>query len=341
VDDTTNLQCAFNMAIATGPGVNVRLVAGEYHTAQIVVNDFFGAFSGAGPDLTAIYNLPHLDVVADFLNPPSADNPWPDLFYFFDGYISISRLGIHIIGQEPVQEWWISGMPLNEMAAAILISGTETSAEIDHVLVEGELKPGSLLGYNLLNRIMYEGWAEWLGNPPISGSYRLTDSAFLTVGWASPIIKTADAFVVISRNNYKNTFIPTDGGDFVNSTIEYSYNNIDGALMGLNFWNGDPAMDTGSIFLVKNNRFRTDYAGVAFEQTMGEDNQCLILGNNVQHVGEYGIYLGPGTHHCTVVGGSNKTNVLNLGTNNILVGVNNMGAGVGPTIGNLLRPPIH
>ena len=156
------------------------------------------------------------------------------------------------------------------MAAAILISGTETNAEIDHVLVEGELKPGSLVGYNLLNGIIYSGLAGMLEKPPISGSYRLTDLTFLTVGWASPIIMMIDASVVISRNNYKNTLIATDGADFVNSTIEYSYNNIDGALMGLNLWNGDPPMDTGSTFRVKNNRFRTDFAGIALEQTLGE-----------------------------------------------------------------------
>jgi len=38
-----------------------------------------------------------------------------------------------------------------------------------------------------------------------------------------------------------------------------------------------------------------------------------------------GIYLGPGTHDCTVVGGPNKTTVVDEGTNNVLVGVNNMG----------------
>ena len=336
-DDTVNLQCAFDAAVAAGPGANVRLVAGAYHTAQIVVFDFYGHFSGAGANETTIYNLPHLYVVADFLNPPSAENPWPELFYFFDGDFSISNLAIRIIGEEPVQEWSISGMSLNELAAAILISGTEAYAEIDHVLIEGEIKPASLLGYNLLNGIMYEGWAEWLGNPPISGSYRLTDSTFLTVGWASPIINLANASVVISRNNYKNTFIATDGGDFVSSTIEYSHNDIDGGLMGLEFWNGDPSTDTDSTFLVKNNRFRTDLAGIALEQTLGEGNDCLILGNNVQQVGEYGVYLGEGIHHCTVVGGSNKTNVLDLGTDNILVGVNNMGTGVGHTIGGILR----
>ena len=47
-DDTANLQCAFDAAVAAGDGAEVRLVAADYHTAQIVVYDFLGKFSGAG-----------------------------------------------------------------------------------------------------------------------------------------------------------------------------------------------------------------------------------------------------------------------------------------------------
>ena len=56
-----------------------------------------------------------------------------------------------------------------------------------------------------------------------------------------------------------------------------------------------------------------------------------ILGNNVQRVHPYfpgfdaTIWLGPATSHCTVVGGSNKTNVFDEGTDNIVVGVTKVG----------------
>jgi hypothetical protein len=332
-DDTANLQCAFDVAVAAGLGAEVRLVAGEYHTAQILVNGFRGQFSGAGASNTVIYNLPQLPVVTICCPiQPSPENPWPDLFIFTGGDYSITRLAIHIIGDYPMQQWKIFGMTLDDMAAAIIIMGTEVHVEIDQVLIEGEVKESGLTGYNLINGIYFENNMVWLGNPPISGSYSLTHSTFRTLGYASPLSNLDNTTVLISHNNYEDVFIATDGADLMYSTIEYSYNKINGAVMGLDFWNSDPQEDIGSTFLVKNNQFWADFAGVAFEQTFGLGNQCLLLGNNVQQVSDNGIYLGPGIHGCTVVGGSNKTNVLDLGTDNVLIGVNNMGSGVGPTI---------
>lgn len=331
-DDTVNLQCAFDAAVAAGPGAEVRLVEGEYHTAQINVNDFQGQFSGAGASNTVIYNLPQLPVASDcFVNPPSAANPWPSLFNFSGGYYAISRLAIHIVGDDPVQ-MWSYGLDIYEMLAAINILGTEAHVEINQVLIAGEVKESGVLGYNLLNGVTFTGFMAWLGNPPISGSYSLTDSTFRTLAWASPVSYLDNATVLISHNNYENVFVATDLSDLMYSTIEYSHNQINGALIGLWSYNLNPQDDIGSTFLVKNNQIRTDLYGVVFEQTFGEGNQCLIQGNNVQQVGDIGIYLGPGIHGCTVVGGSNRANVLDEGTDNVLVGVNNMGTGVGPTI---------
>ena len=60
VNDTENLQCAFDAAVADGPGVDVQLSTGTFHTAQIVVNDFHGKFYGAGSKYTTVINLPNL-----------------------------------------------------------------------------------------------------------------------------------------------------------------------------------------------------------------------------------------------------------------------------------------
>ena len=51
-----------------------------------------------------------------------------------------------------------------------------------------------------------------------------------------------------------------------------------------------------------------------------------VIGNNVEKFDALvaAIWLGPGTSGCTVVGGNNKINVLDEGTDNIVVGVNNM-----------------
>jgi hypothetical protein len=342
--DTENLQCAFDVAVETGPGTNIRLVSGTYHTAQIVVNGFHGQFTGAGPEATVVVNLPNLYVApGDFnLNPPSAENPYPILFFFIGGDYSISEMAFRIIGDEPTQEWEQHEMKFHELACAVAVMGMEANAEISHVLVEGEVKEeGSIYwGYNLGNGIYIEGWMDWMGppSPPLSGSFSIHHSTFRTYAYGTPLANLSNASVVVSQNVYEGIFLAMDGGDLVNTSVEFSHNRVIGGAIGLDFWQANVPEQGNSTFLIRNNLFRTDYLGVAFEQVFGEGNQCLLLGNNVQGVTEMGIYLGEGIHGCTVVGGSNITNVLDLGTGNILVGVNNMGSGVGPTIRLLMRP---
>jgi hypothetical protein len=143
---------------------------------------------------------------------------------------------------------------------------------------------------------------------------------------------------MISHNVYEDMFWGMDVADMVNSSLEFSHNSVTSAFLGTLYCITRliPEQSTGSTFLIKNNKFSGTY-GIVVNPIFGDGNRCLLLGNNVQHVSEIGIYLGEGTYGCTVVGGSNKTNVLDLGTDNVLVGVNNMGTGVGPQIASLMR----
>jgi hypothetical protein len=252
-------------------------------------------------------------------------------------------MALRIVGDEPMQPWTVYGIdpPLRELACAVAVMGTETDADIGHVLVEGEIKVGSFFGYNLGNGIYLEGWMEWLGqpSPPLSGTFSVHDSTFRTHAFATPVANLEDASVVITHNDYEGIFIASDAADLVNVTYEFSHNTVQDGPIGLDFWDNVLPEHVGSTYLVTNNVFRTDWVGVAFEQTFGAGNECLVLGNNMQGVADLGIFLGPAITGCTVVGGSNKTNVLDLGTDNVLVGVNNMGSGVGPEIQSLLRGP--
>jgi hypothetical protein len=344
-DDTANLQCAFDAAVEEGPGAGVRLLAGDYYTGQIVVHDFYGSFSGAGARRTAVFNLPNLYVtpVDHYLNPPSADNPWPMLFIFVGGEISISRMALRIVGEEPTQAWTIYGIdpPLHEMACAVVILGTEANAAVERVLVEGEIKEGSLFGYNLINGIFFEGWMEWLGqpSPPISGSHSVHDSTFRTHGFATPVWNLSDASVVITKNDYEGVIIAADAADLMNTSYEFSHNRVKDGPIGVDFWDLNLPEHVGSTYLVMDNMFRVEEAGVLLEQTFGDGNGCLVLGNSVQPDASLGIYLGPGTVGCSVVGGKPKPDVLDEGTNNILVDVNRVGVGAGPEIQRLLRGP--
>lgn len=341
VSDTTNLQCAFDTAVAAGPGSNIRLVKGTYHIAQILVEEFHGTFSGAGPDRTNIVNLPNMYVAPGeyWLKPPSAENPYPILFTFIGGDFAISDLALRVFGETPTQEWSLYGSVYHDIACGFCILGTEAHVEVGNILVEGEVSASSPIGYNLYNGIYFEGWMEWIdATLPISGSYSLHHSTFRTLAWGSPLMNVTNASVVVNHNYYEGVMIGMDGGGLVNTEIEFSHNKVEGAVIGLDFWDYVVPAHTGTTYLITNNQFDTELAGIAFEQTYGEGNECLLLGNNVQQVSTYGIYLGESVHGCTVVGGGSKTTVLDLGTDNILVGVNNMGTGVGPTISHFMRP---
>ena len=55
IDDTANLQTAFDMAAAAGPGSTVRLTKGTFYLCEpIVAVNFDGTFKGAGMDKTLI-----------------------------------------------------------------------------------------------------------------------------------------------------------------------------------------------------------------------------------------------------------------------------------------------
>jgi hypothetical protein len=129
-----------------------------------------------------------------------------------------------------------------------------------------------------------------------------------------------------------------DAGDLTNTTLEFSHNTVVGSL-GFDVYDaGFQAYGTTSSKLVfKNNLFRGSEYGVRVESTFSGDSECLVLGNNTHKVSDLGVFLGEGTSQCTVVGGKAKTTVVDLGTDNTLVGVNNMGAGVGPRVSSFMR----
>ena len=305
VDDTANIQCAFDWANARGPGMTVRLTPGTFHTAQIVVNDFNGSFRGSGADKTLIVNLPNLYVTPldGFINPPSADNPLPFLFSFIDGRFVIADMAVHVDGHEGnVTTGWSvsgpSGFTTYELIAAFLISGTQADAWVTRILIEGEPLENTLFGYSAINGIYYEGIIGAIPLP-LSGSYRLSRSTIKTVGSGSPIANLKDASVSISHNTYEDAFVMMDAADFVDSTIEIASNKAE-TFIGIDFWQYMLSEDVGTKFVVRNNRFAGTY-GVIFEQTIGAGTTCLIKSNDFRQILDTSVLLiGAGTDQCVV-----------------------------------------
>ena len=95
VDDTVNLECAFEAAAAAGPGSTVQLMNGTYRIGQIEVNEFHGSFVGAGKEQTTITTLPELP----------CPGTWPILLQFTEGDVRVADLTFDITDPYPSQEW--------------------------------------------------------------------------------------------------------------------------------------------------------------------------------------------------------------------------------------------
>ena len=333
VDDTANLQCAFDEA---PPEATVRLLPGTFYTNQIVVHDFHGRFMGAGDSLTTIVNLPQMYVapLIDEKIPPSADEPWPVLISFIGGDISVYDLAIHIAGDEPTTLWKVdpAGSGTTRLLSAVVIFGFgEVNVEISEISMSGEFVDHPKYMINLALGVLAYGRPE--GH---IGSFHVLRSNFTAITGAIDMMYFTNTDVLISHNRFYGDVIGTWVERFTDSNFVFSHNSLNGGI-GLWIATPVPGEDTGNSYLVKNNTFEVDW-GIIIDTNYGEGNQCLLLGNNVQTTVELGIGLGATVHGCTVVGGSTKTNVWDEGYDNILVGVNNMGTGVGPTIQEMLKP---
>jgi hypothetical protein len=94
--------------------------------------------------------------------------------------------------------------------------------------------------------------------------------------------------------------------------------------------------------LVTNNRITGDFrlAGIALGYDGLPGSGWMIKGNNLQNASVLfttQILFGSTASNNTVVGGSNMTNVLDNGTNNVLTGVNNLGGGIGQDVTDAMQ----
>src|SRR5208337_1539814 len=143
------------------------LEKGTYYVAQITVYGFQGSFDGMGQQLTTIQALQNLPSPASEYNTattpfwaglPGPTNPWPILFTFEGGSISISGMTLTDPYTAPTMGWNYLGTVYTSLEAAIEITGQQqVSATIDHVTVLGA--SGDAAGpntFNMWNAINYE-----------------------------------------------------------------------------------------------------------------------------------------------------------------------------------------
>ena len=323
VDDTVNIQCAFDTAVSAN--LDVHFTSGTFHTAQIVVENFMGAFTGNGKYATRIENLPNLYVTPEdvIFEAPSAENPWPTLFAFIDGDFQIADLGVSIVGDEPTAGWTIFGIdpPLKEMAGGIYVLGTEAHVLVERVRITGEANPdaGFLYGYNLINATYFEGVIGAVP-PPISGSFAVYDSVFRAVAAGTALDNLSGAEVIASRNKYFDSYYGAGGGGYVDSSITFSDNYVD-AKFGVEFYDLYVEEFANTTLVIANNKFHGSDTAVGLYATFGDNMHCLLLDNKFQSEDGLDIFLGAATSNCFVVG--DRLDVIDLGTNNVIIGRGN------------------
>lgn len=341
-DDTANLQCAFNHAV-TRKGSTVLLSAGTFHTGQVAVSGFAGSFRGVGMNETVIKTLDRalqvtpLDFFLNLPSPESGSNPWPSIFAFVGGDIAISDLSLYATKNSGTTGWTFTGLGIivYELAHGFVFVGSEVpvqnyreaNATLHHVRIEGLQRAGTLYGFNLINATFYEGFlgADTL---PLRGKFDVHDSRFRQVGGTN-LYNLFDSHVSITRNTYRDSMEGMDAGYLSNTTYEYADNktlNISlGAVLGGVYLYG--SFDTSSI-LLKDNVF-TGADGPYFDDAISfsGDMKCQLLKNGVEHVTDVGIYLGTGTRDCMVVCKAHDDTVENLGTDNKLIGCQEVAVG--------------
>ena len=340
-DDTANLQCAFDHAVIQSPST-VLLSSATYHTGQVVASGFVGNFRGIGTNETIIKTLDRplsVTYLDFFLNPPtpeSGSNPWPSVFAFVGGDIVISDFSLYATENSGTTGWTFTGLGVNvyELAHGFVVVGSEVpgqnyreaNAALYRVHIEGLQRAGTLYGFNLINATYYEGFlgADTL---PLRGKFDIHDSHFRQVGGTN-LYNLYDAQVSITRNTYEDSFEGMDVGYLSNTAYEYAQNvvlNISlGSVLGGVYLYGP--FDTSTLFIGGN--VFTGVYGPYFDNSaaFSGDMKTQLLKNAVENETGVGIYLGTGTSDCLVVCKTPTDTVTNAGTNNKLIGCQEVAA---------------
>jgi len=197
VDDTADIQAAFNTCVSHSPGCTVRLLLGTYYiSSQITVYGFQGSFVGAGQRLTTIvapdampspnpvYNVPCVGYPScTYLTGPGSGipwwagypgmgpdgsgspkgsgtaNPWPAIFTFVGGSIAVSAMTITDTSSTPTQGWYWPAIDGGGWNTALIAAIEITGFHAFASINEVTLvgAAGDYGGFNDMNGIHIEG----------------------------------------------------------------------------------------------------------------------------------------------------------------------------------------
>lgn len=346
-DDTFAIQKAFDDAIAAGPGSTVELAPGQFYTNEIIVENFYGTFKGAG-EATKIDVLRGLDpslpgVTIDYLTNCA------HLFIFFGGNVHISDLGFDITPHKPAEEWVDPNGVLYDLLAVILITG-DINSRIENVKFTGHngttIHPlFANIGFNVRVGVEYGGGITTSGRHIIKNCD--FDSLWLGItAWGLKNCK-----LTIKSNSIKGGAIGIINADNSNSKFEISGNDIEvNFLAGIwvmqmapphCYWSITHNTIKPSIFA--DGILLEDYTGAGALRAFVSHNKILfdviegfggiwtsgvrsafIYRNSISGMGDYGIALAY-TDKCTIlnnhISNSGGMGLALLGSNkNLIIG---------------------
>jgi parallel beta-helix repeat protein len=238
VDDTANIQATFDGCAAHSSPCTIQLTSGTFYTAQIAANNFRGSFLGTGMGTTTVQALPNLRVTTDYPyfddHPPSASNPWPNLFTFVNGSYLVSGMTLIEPYAVPTQGYWVNGGGFADaLFAFIHITGAHANAAVDHIKLvgaPGDFSTGGPILFNAINGIFTQSA---LVLPPatefpeatlLQGTSRITNSAFNMIENPLSFEDLVQSQVTVSGNTFDTMEFTVYSFDLSQSTLVISQN---------------------------------------------------------------------------------------------------------------------
>ncbi|MHA1908657.1 MAG: right-handed parallel beta-helix repeat-containing protein [Candidatus Thorarchaeota archaeon] len=253
IDDTDNLQDAFDEAAATGPDSTIQLVEGTYLlTRTISAINFDGTFNGAGMDKTTLQTNGVY---------PFGFYPMTNMFDFYQGAdssLSFSDMTIRAIGEHlPI-------LPSFDPGSMIQIMGefpgmyfdpnefvlAHVDINIERMVFEGELDvyPAAPFHYNprgtnaagviiMGNAIITSEGVTGFA-PVICGTQSITNCIFKNLAYGVGTLDNADLVINIEGNTLESCAQSIMLQDLGNTQAKVSNNRILDAATGVGVYHG-------------------------------------------------------------------------------------------------------
>lgn len=318
-DDTANLQCAFDLGATLGPGVSIRLAAGTFTTAQLVVNGLRGEIRGAGVDSsgdwrTKVHNPFDTVMPIDWPGcaalqapcftdaPPSADNRYPALLSIIGTDVRLSDIEFDVVGTHLVTPWWAFGFPVDGLSEVIQFVGSKASLDVRRIKTTGTpIAPDEnfVFGGVAADLNFWDWWVRLVTDSTLV----IRDSTF-TNGMViydlnrSRVTIADSAFVLPPATDFANA-AAVYLSDMRDSQVMFSRNQVT-ASSGVFAWPGLANTGIGGTQLLFDNNAFAGGSAIGVINDSFADVSCLAVNNDVSGVAPPAYQFG--NNVCKVVG---------------------------------------